>query len=168
MLRSNSLGGDASVGHCPRNHLRDDRSAVRRRSLNMRHRILIAFVLSLVASPLIGQVKPVQVIASIPTEKADISVASGENHSVALTIDDTTYPLDADEALRLSKWIKDGDTDAFTGNDRIEMKRKKDSFVLMAPAGKGAKKFELRKEWAYQLAQALESGRPSSAERSNP
>jgi hypothetical protein len=134
----------------------------------MKYRILFAFVLLLVAAPLMGQVKPVQVIASIPTEKTDISVASGENHSVVLTIGDTTYPLEADEALRLSKWIKDGDTDAFAGNDRIEMKRKKDAFILMAPAGKDAKKFELRKEWAYQLAQALESGRPSSSERSDP
>lgn len=120
------------------------------------------------ASPLLGQAKPTQVIASIPAEKADISVASGENNSVALTIGDTTYPLTAQEAIRLSQWIKQGNTDAFSGNDRIEMKRKKDSFVLMAPAGRDATKLELKKEWAYQLAEALESGRSAVPESSRP
>lgn len=134
----------------------------------MKYHIFSAFAFLLIASPLLGQAKPAQVIASIPTEKADISVASGEKNSVALTIGDTTYPLNAQEAARLAQWIKGGDTGAFSGNDRIEMKRKKDSFVLMAPAGKGATKLELRKEWAYQLAQALESGRTVAPESSRP
>jgi len=134
----------------------------------MKHHLLSAFAALMAVSSLPGQVRPAQVIARIPAEKADISVASVESHYVALTIEDTTYRLNAQEAARLALWIKGGTTDTFSGNDRIEMKRKKDSFVLKAPAGKDAIKLNLRKEWAYQLANALESGRSGSPEMSRP
>lgn len=138
---------------------KDNRGRGGDRFLTMKSLIVSALASLLIAASLLAQAKPAQVIASIPTEKADISVASGEGNSVILTIGDASWSLNAAEAARLSRWIKEGDNDAFSGNDRIAMKRKNDSFVLMAPAGSGTTKMELRKEWAYQLAQALESGR---------
>ncbi len=126
---------------------------------------IVAFLL--LAGHLLAQAKPGQVIANIPAENGTISVINADNKLVNLKIGEANFPLDAEEALRLANWIKEGQSNSYSGQGPVAMKREKDAFILATP-GKEATELRLKKEWAYQLAQALASGRMNVSEASRP
>lgn len=110
------------------------------------------------ASLLFGQAKPGQTVANIPTDNGTISVVNEENKIVNLKVGDTNFPLDAEEALSVANWIKEGKSSSYSGKGPVSMKREKDSFVITLGTQETTD-LRLNKEWAYQLAQALASGR---------
>jgi hypothetical protein len=134
----------------------------------MKYRFIFPYVFLVMAGGLSAQTQPGQVVASIPAENSPVSVANGDHNKVNLIIGDTTYPLDAEEAQRLAEWIKEANPGTSMRTGTIIMKREKNSFLLMPPANTEADPVELKKEWAYQLAQALAAGRMNVSEAGKP
>jgi hypothetical protein len=134
----------------------------------MKRPLFFAFLFIALANSLFGQAKPGQVLANIPTENGTISVINEQNNIVNVKVGETNLALDAEEALRIAGWIKEGKTPDYTGKGPISLKREKNSFLLIMRSGEKPTEMRLKNEWAYQLAQALASSRMNVSEAGKP
>jgi hypothetical protein len=77
----------------------------------------------------------------------------------------SAFPVNAEEALRVAGWIKEGKMGAYGGTGSVSFRRESDILVVtFAPEKAGKKELRLEEAEALQLAAALASVRQNVSE----
>jgi hypothetical protein len=112
-----------------------------------------------------AQTDPGQTIATIPSKDGELLVQNGKNNEVWLVAEHESVSLDAEEALRVAAWIKEGKPASYGDTGSFRARREADLLVITLVSEKGAKKeFRLGDAEALQFASALATGRQNVSE----
>ena len=111
-----------------------------------------------------GQTEPGQTVASIPA-KDELLVQNGANNDVWLVAANERVSVNAEEALRVAGWIKEGKIGEYgdTGPVRFRLESRV-LVVTFASDQAGKKELRLEEAEALQLAAALASVRQNVSE----
>ena len=104
-------------------------------------------------------------MASIPVKDGELLVQNGTNNDVWLVADDERISINAEEALRVAAWIKEGKMGDYGNTGSVAFRR--DAGVLVvtfAPEKAGKKELRLEDAEAIQLAAGLASVRQNVSE----
>jgi hypothetical protein len=112
-----------------------------------------------------AQTEPGQTIATIPSEDGELLVQNGKNNEVWLVAGSERVSVDAEEALRLAGWIKEGKTGRYGHTGSFHVRRETGLLVVALGSGKEAtKEVRLEDPEALQFAAALASARQNVSE----
>ena len=112
-----------------------------------------------------GQTEPGQTVAAIPAKDGELLVQNGTNNDVWLVADNERVSVNAEEALRVAGWIKEGKMGDYgdTGSVRFRLESRI-LVITFAPDQAGKKELRLEDAEALQLAAALASVRQNVSE----
>ena len=130
------------------------------------HRVLtILFMAMIWCSAAWAQIEPGQTVASIPAKDGELLVQNGDNNDVWLVAENERVSVNADEALRVAGWIKEGKMGGYGNTGSVSFRRESDILVVtFAPEKTGKKELRLGEAEALQLAVALASVRQNVSE----
>jgi hypothetical protein len=112
-----------------------------------------------------AQIEAGQTIAAIPTKEGELLVQNGTNNDVWLVADTERVSVDAEEALRVAGWIKEGKLGHYGNTGSVRFRRESDILVVtLGPEKAGKKELHLGEAEALHLAAALASGRQNVSE----
>jgi hypothetical protein len=135
------------------------------RYFSVRRTITSLILATILCSLALGQNDPGQTIATIPSEDGELLVQNGKNNEVWLAAGGDRVSVNAEEALRLAGWIKEGKTGSYGNTGSFQVRREATLLVVTLPSGKEAKKeVRLKEADALQFAAALASARQNVSE----
>ena len=112
-----------------------------------------------------GQVEAGQTVASIPLKDGELLVQNGTNNDVWLVADDERISINAEEALRVAAWIKEGKMGDYGNTGSVAFRREAGILVVtFAPEKAGKRELRLEDAEAIQLAAGLASVRQNVSE----
>lgn len=112
-----------------------------------------------------GQTEPGQTVASIPAKDGELLVQNGANNDVWLVAANERVSVNAEEALRVAGWIKEGKIGEYGDTGSVRFRRESRILVVtFAPDQAGKKELRLEEAEALQLAAALASVRQNVSE----
>ena len=128
--------------------------------------LLTTLFLAVISSPAAwAQIEAGQTIAAIPMKEGELLVQNGTNNDVWLVADSERVSVDAEEALRVAGWIKEGKLGHYGNTGSVRFRRESDILVVtLGPEKAGKKELHLGEAEALQLAAALASGRQNVSE----
>lgn len=117
-------------------------------------------VAAAVASPVLAQSQPEQVVATIPVDGGNVTVANGPKDQVLLTVEGTKVSMQAEHALQIANWIKEGRSAKDYHVKPVKLRRSGQGIELtILPENGKAKTAQLQSDPAFQLAAALAASR---------
>jgi hypothetical protein len=130
------------------------------------HRVLTTLFMAVIwCSAAWAQIEPGQTVASIPAKDGELLVQNGDNNDVWLVAGNERVSVNAEEALRVAGWIKEGKMGDYGGTGSVSFRRESDILVVaFAPEKAGKKELRLEEAEALQLAAALASVRQNVSE----
>jgi hypothetical protein len=106
-----------------------------------------------------------QTVASIPVKDGELLVQNGTNNDVWLVADNERISVNAEEALRVAAWIKEGKMGDYGNTGSMGFRREAGILVVtFAPEMADKKELRLEDAEAMQLAAALASVRQNVSE----
>jgi hypothetical protein len=112
-----------------------------------------------------AQIEPGQTVATIPAKDGELIVQNGANDDVWLVADKERVSVNAEEALRVAGWIKEGKMGDYGDTGSVRFHRESEILVVtFAPEKTGKKELRLGEAEALQLAAALASVRQNVSE----
>ena len=116
-------------------------------------------------SSALAQVEAGQTVASIPVKDGELLVQNGTNNDVWLVADDERISINAEEALRVAAWIKEGKMGDYGNTGSVAFRREAGILVVtFAPEKAGNRELRLEDAEAIQLAAGLASVRQNVSE----
>jgi hypothetical protein len=130
------------------------------------HRVLTTLFLAVIwCSAGWAQIEPGQTVATIPAKEGELLVQNGANNEVWLVADKERVSVNAEEALRVAGWIKEGKLGNYGNTGSVRFHRESAILVVtFAPEKAGKKELRLGEAEALQLAAALASVRQNVSE----
>ena len=130
------------------------------------HRVLTTLLMAVMwCSAAWAQSEPGQPVASIPAKDGELLVQNGDNNDVWLVADHERVFVNAEEALRVAGWLKEGKMGDYGDTGSVRFRRESGILVVTFAPEKAAKKeFRLGEAEALQLAAALASVRQNVSE----
>ena len=112
-----------------------------------------------------AEVEAGQTVASIPVKDGELLVQNGTNNDVWLVADNERISINAEEALRVAAWIKEGKMGDYGNTGSVAFRREADILVVtFAPEKTGKRELRLEDAEAMQLAAGLASVRQNVSE----
>ena len=112
-----------------------------------------------------AQIEPGQTVATILAKDGELLVQNGANNDVWLAADRERVSVNAEEALRVAGWIKEGKMGDYGDTGSVRFHREPEILVVtFAPEKHGKKELRLGEAEALQLAAALASVRQNVSE----
>ena len=130
------------------------------------HRVLTTLFMAVIwCSATWAQIEPGQTVATIPAEDGELLVQNGGNNDVWLVADNERVAVDAEEALRVAAWIKEGKMGDYGDTGSVRFRRESDILVVtFAPEKAAREELRLGEDEALQFAAALASVRQNVSE----
>ena len=130
------------------------------------HRLMTILALTAIwCSAAWGQTEPGQTVASIPAKDGELLVQNGANNDVWLVAANERVSVNAEEALRVAGWIKEGKMGEYGDIGSVRFRRESRILVVtFAPDKAGKKELRLEEAEALQFAAALASVRQNVSE----
>jgi hypothetical protein len=104
-----------------------------------------------------GQTEPGQTVASIPAKDGELLVQNGANNDVWLVAANERVSVNAEEALRVAGWIKEGKIGEYGDTGSVRFRRESRILVVTFAPDQAGKK-ELRLKEAEALAARRRAG----------
>ena len=135
------------------------------RTFRLRRMTTTLFLAVIWCSSALAQVEAGQTVASIPVKDGELLVQNGTNNDVWLVADDERISINAEEALRVAAWIKEGKMGDYGNIGSVAFRREADILVVtFAPEKTGKRELRLEDAEAMQLAAGLASVRQNVSE----
>jgi hypothetical protein len=132
---------------------------------HVRQTMISLFLAAALCSLAFAQNDPGQTVATIPSEDGELLVQNGKNNEVWLATGNDRFSVNAEEALRLAGWIKEGKTGSYGDTGPFRVRREANLLVVTLGSGKEAnKEVRLGEAEALQFAAALASARQNVSE----
>jgi hypothetical protein len=132
---------------------------------SVRRTMTSLFMALVLCSLAFAQNDPGQTIATIPSEDGELLVQNGKNNEVWLAAGSDRVSVNAEEAMRLAGWIKEGKTGPYGNTGSFQVRREANLLVVTLVSGKeGKKEVRLKEADALQFAAALASARQNVSE----
>ncbi len=129
------------------------------------HRMVTLFLTVIWCSAVWAQIESGQTVAAIPLKDGELLVQNGTNNEVWLVADNERISVDAEEALRVAGWIKEGKMGDYGDTDSVRFRRESGILVItFVPEKAGKMELRLEDAEALQLAAALASARQNVSE----
>ena len=141
------------------------RGAGQARTFRLPRMMTIMFLTVIWCSAVWAQTEPGQTVATIPAKDGELVVQNGANNDVWLVAGNERVAVNAEEALRVAGWIKEGKTGEYGDTGLVRFRRDAGILVVTFGAEKaGQKELRLEDAEAVQLAAALASVRQNVSE----
>ena len=125
----------------------------------------ILFITVMWCSAAWAQTEAGQTVATLPAKDGELVVQNGSNNDVWLVAGNERVSVNAEEALRVAGWIKEGKTGEYGSTGSVRFRRESGILVVtFAPEKAGKKELRLEDAEAVQLAAALASVRQNVSE----